>query len=507
MSIAIVQYIVWFIFVYFVAILFSFVIAIIMHKIFFDKNYLQKPFNWDMSANEYLTSVIIVNVFSVIIAFVILWITYLISHDQFLWFNIITSYITNTNLQHFINQQLTYFTQTTSLYYLQFVAPATGLSVSLSMFRSIFLKKYGNFYRDFIMSILLLSALTFVVTILFNLLGLSFGYSFSFMAGIKNAPLSLYNAITLLGNNGGSYITEGIAAGPLMPNSLTAFLDIIVLNVLPFSLIFLIGIVTKNIKLSVSLLIAILTFFFVFNLIILDKTYVILNLLIPADLNEYSSLSLFYSSISTNTGATVFPLNALSPVQLAAFITLMLSDSLPGSVGSGFISLIFIIVITIFFSALMSGRMPKLFGYKLEYREIKYAVLGYIFHFALVLTAIPLIIFTLHQFNFSPGYDFTKLLWEVVSASVNNGSDFYGVNGNISALNIITGMLMLLGRYVPFYFGIKMTESFINKDKSFTKSDLKLDSLYFSFSLVFFIFLLVIISLLPLLALGPLSMG
>ena len=501
------QYTIWFIAVYFVAIVFSFVIAKLLYRIFFYKDYLHKLFNWNMDANEYFVSLLIANVFSVIIAFVILWITYAASRDQYLWFNIITSYITNTNLQHFVNQQLTYFTQTTSLFYLQFVAPATGLSVSLSIFRSIFRKNYGNFYRDFTISIILLSVLTFVITILFDLLGLTFSYPFSNLAGIKDAPLSLYNVITLLGNNGGSYISQGIAAGPLMPNSLTAFLDIIVLNVLPFSLIFLIGILAKNIKLSISLLIAILIFYFVFNIIILDKTSVSLNSLIPADLDRYSSLSVFYSSISTNTGATVFSLKALSPIQLAAFIILMQSDSMPGSIGSGFISLIFIIVITIFFSALMSGRMPKLFGYKLEYKEIKYAVLGYIFHFALVLTAIPFIILALHQFNFSPGYNFTKLLWEVVSASVNNGSDFYGVTGNISVLNIITGVLMLLGRYAPIYFGIKMTESFINKEKSFTKSDLRIDSLYFSSSLVFFMFLLVIISLLPLLALGPLSIG
>ncbi len=460
-----------------------------------------------MSANEYFLSLIIVNFASALFSSVILWLYYPTSHHNFLWFNIITSYITNTNLQHFNNQQLSYLVQTTSLFFLQFVAPATGLSVSMATFRTIFKKQVGNFYQDFVVSVILLSFLTFFISIIFSLLGVTSGYPFSNLSGIKNAPLSLYNAITLLGNNGGSYILEGIAAGPLMPNSLTAFYDIIILNVLPFSLIFLIGDLTKNIRLTLSLLTVILIFYFAFNFTILSTSLPSLNSLTPANLGIYSSVSLFYSSISTNTGASVFALKALSPIQLATFIIIMQSDSLPGSIGSGLISLIFIIIITIFFSTLMSGRMPKLFGYKLEHKEIKYSVLGYIFHFALVLIAMPLVILSLGSYNFLPGYGFTKLLWEIVSASVNNGSDFYGLLGNLDALNIITGIVMLLGRYAPIYFIIKIAESLINKEKSFTKSDLRIDSLYFSFSLVFFIFLLVIISILPLLAIGPLSMG
>lgn len=503
------NYLIWFIFVYFFAIVLSYLLAKLLYQLFFldDIKIIKKFFSWNMNSHEYFLSLITVNTISAILSFVILWITYLPSHNEYLWFNIITSYITNTNLQHFINQQLPILVQTTSLFYLQFIAPATGLAVSISIFRGLFYKMYGNFYYDFIMSIILLSLMSLIVTIIFDLLGIPLGYPFANVASFQNAPLSLYNSITLLGNNGGSYITEGIAVGPLMPSSLSAFIDILIINIFPFSLIFLVGELAKNIKLSFSLLFAILIFYFVFSFIILNTSTDLFHSLIPSYLNTYSALSLFYSSISTNTGASVFALKALSPLQLAIFIILMLSDSLPGTLGSGFISLIFIIIITIFFSALMSGRMPKFLGYKLGHTEIKYAVLGYLFHFALILVSLPLVIFLCHSFNFSPGYGFTELLWEVVSSSVNNGSDFYGVLGNLRSLNIITGALMLLGRYVPIYFIIKLTESLFNKEKSFATSDLKIDSIHFSLSLVFFIFLLVIISVLPLLALGPLSIG
>ncbi|MGC9144909.1 MAG: potassium-transporting ATPase subunit KdpA [Nitrososphaeria archaeon] len=510
MNIAIYSYIVWFIYTYAISIILSYFLALAMYRIFFDlkpNSFFLRAFKWDMLANEYFFSLVLVNLFSAVIAFVILWYGYITSHNNFLWFNIITSYITNTNLQHFINQQLPYLVQTTGLMYLQFVAPATGLSVAVAIFRSLFYKKFGNFYVDFLNSVLFLAATVFVITILYDFFGVAFGFPFSYLQGIKDAPLSIYNTITLLGNNGGSYITEGIAEGALMPNSITAFLDIIVLNLLPFSLIFLIGKITKNIKLSISIFLVVLIFYFAFNLILLENLYPLFNKSMPAALGDYASLSLFYSSIATNTGASVFILKLLSPIQLAVFIILMQGDALPGSVGTGFISLIFIIIITIFFTALMSGRMPKLFGYKIEHKEIEYAVLGYIFHFALVLTAIPIAIFALRMFNFSPGYGFTKLLWDIVSASVNNGSDFYGATGNINSLNILTGVLMLLGRYVPIYFMIKISDSLASKEISFTKTDLKIDSVYFSLSLVFFIFLLVIISILPLLALGPLSIG
>jgi len=510
MSTVIYSYIIWFIFPYVISIIFSYIYALAIYRIFFSfkqNSIFSRAFKYNMQANEYFFSLMLVNLFSAVIALVIIWFGYITSHNNYLWFNIITSYITNTNLQHFINQQLPYFVQTTSLMYLQFLAPATGLSVAVAIFRSLFYKTFGNFYVDFLKSILLLATTVFIIIILYDYFGVTFGFPFSFLHGIKNAPLSIYNAITMLGNNGGSYITEGIAAGALMPNSITAFLDIIFLNLLPFSLIFLIGIITKNIKLSLSIFLVVLIFYFAFNLILLKNSYPFLNKSMPAALGEYSSLSLFYSSIATNTGAAVFSLKLLSPIQLAVFIILMLGNALPGSVGTGFISLIFIIIITIFFTALMSGRMPKFFGYKLEHKEIEYAVLGYIFHFAIVLTAIPIAIFALRAFNFSTGYGFTKLLWEIVSASVNNGSDFYGATGNVSSLNILTGILMLAGRYVPIYFMIKISESLMGKTISFTETDVRIDSFYFSLSLVFFIFLLVIISILPLLALGPLSIG
>ena len=510
MSIAIDSYVIWFIYPYIISIIFSYFLALVMYRVFFDLKQISvfsHFFKWNMSANEYFFSLMLVNLFSAVITLVIIWYGYITSHNHYLWFNIITSYITNTNLQHFINQQLPYLVQTTGLVYLQFVAPATGLSVAVAIFRSLFYKTFGNFYVDFLNSILLLAAAVFIITVLYDFFGVTFGFPFSYSQGIKDAPLSIYNAITLLGNNGGSYITQGIAAGVLMPNSITAFLDIIVLNLLPFSLIFLISLITKNIKLSISVFLVVLIFYFTFNLILLENSYPLFNKSMPAALGGYGSLSLFYSSIATNTGAAVFMFKLLSPIQLAVFIILMLGDALPGSVGTGFISLILIIIITIFFTALMSGRMPKLFGYKLERKEIEYAVLSYIFHFAIVLTAIPIAIFALRAFNFSPGYGFTKLFWEIVSASVNNGSDFYGVTSNINSLNILTGILMLLGRYVPIYFMIKISDSLASKEISFTETDLRIDSVYFSLSLVFFIFLLVIISILPLLALGPLSIG
>lgn len=484
----------------------SYLLANFLNFLFIKKNKLA-IFNWEMNGKEYFLSAIYINILAAIIAFVVIWIYYPISHQSYLWFNIIASYITNTNLQHFINQQMFFASQTLSLTFLQFVAPATGLSFGVSAIRSLTLKKLGNFYDDFVKSILTLALMTFLLTLSVVYLGLPSGFPFNFKNNFSGPPLGYYIIITLLGNNGGNYYSQGIAYGPSLTGSLTGIIYIMTFYLLSFSLIFLFGIANKNLKISAALFVSVLAYYVIFSLIALFELPKHIAEYLPSLLNKYSAISLLYASMSTNTGASVIPLQIIGAVPTAIMIIIMMGDALPGSVGSGFASLIFIIILTIFFTSLMSGRMPKFLNYKLETYEIKYAFMGYVLHFVLVLAFLPLAIYFVKAFAYTPGLSFTEMLWEVISSSVNNGSDYYGALGNIANLNIITGVLMVLGRYITFALLIKILESIQKKEKTFTQTDIKVDSLAFSASLIFFIFLLVIITMLPLLALGPLSIG
>ncbi|MGC9208634.1 MAG: potassium-transporting ATPase subunit KdpA [Nitrososphaeria archaeon] len=459
-----------------------------------------------MNATQYFGSLLLVNLLASAIALISIWLGFVTSHYRLLWLNIITSYITNTNLQHYVNQQIPFIIQTIGLTFLQFVAPSTGLSAVVATIRGIFFKKLGNFYSDFFISLLIFSLTSFVSSLIALLLGVPFGYPFSRLAGFLPSPLAYYNSITLLGNNGGAYFAQGVAAASSMPSAAVAYFYIVLLYLFPFSVVFLFGLVSRDLQNSTTMFIVVGLFYYLLMLLLLASTPLALKQNIASQMSTISALSLFYASIATNTGASVFPISALSPLQTSIFIVLMLSDSLPGTVGTGFISLLFIIIITIFFSSLMSGRMPKYLGFRLDTRDINLSVIGYIFHFALVLSAIPISLISVKGFSFSVGFNFTQLLWEVVSAAVNNGSDYYGFLGNTISLNLITSVLMVLGRYVPIYLALKLSESFSKKEPSFSMTDIRTNTPLFSLVLAFFIVLLVFISVLPFLALGPLSM-
>ena len=495
---------IWLIGPFILALALSFMLAILMKKMFYDYGSLY-IFKYEMNANQYFGSLLTLNLLASAIAFVFIWLGFMTSHDKLLWFNIITSYITNTNLQHYINQQVPFIIQTFSLTFLQFVAPATGLATVVATIRGIFFKKLGNFYSDFLISLLILSLASFVSSLIELFLGVPLGYPFSRLTGFLPSPLAYYNSITLLGNNGGTYFAQGVAAASSMPNAAAAYFYIVLLYLFPFSVVSLFGFVSKDLQNSTAMFIVVGLFYFALMFLLLVSTPSALKQNIAPQMSTISALSLFYASIATNTGASVFPISALSPIQISTFLILMLSDSLPGTVGTGFISLLFIIIITIFFSSLMSGRMPKYLGFRLDTKDINTSVIGYIFHFALVLSAIPISLMYVKGFSFSVGYGFTQLLWEVVSAAVNNGSDYYGFLGNTISLNLITSALMVLGRYVPLYLALKLSESFSKKEPSYSMTDIRTNTPAFSLVLAFFIVVLVFISVLPLLALGPLS--
>ena len=67
-------------------------------------------------------------------------------------FNTAISFITDTNLQHYVgDQQLSNFSQMIALTFIMFVAPASGIAAAFAFIRSFIRKNLGlgNFYMDF----------------------------------------------------------------------------------------------------------------------------------------------------------------------------------------------------------------------------------------------------------------------------------------------------------------------------------------------------------------------
>ncbi|HMT12868.1 MAG TPA: potassium-transporting ATPase subunit KdpA, partial [Ignavibacteria bacterium] len=170
----------------------------------------------------------------------------------------------------------------------------------------------------------------------------------------------------------------------------------------------------------------------------------------------------------------------------------------------------------VFISGLMVGRTPEFLGKKIEIREVKIAVLVALLHPLLILggTALASHIWmitenagdTLKWLN-NPGFHgFSEMLYEFTSAAANNGSGFEGLGDNTAFWNISTGLVMLLGRYIPI-IGPIMIAGFISRKKFIPESSgtLKIDSPMFGIMLFAVILITGALLFIPALVLGPVS--
>ncbi len=139
--------------------------------------------NRQMSWKEYLFAIIITN--GIVAAFVFI---ILISQGLLplgspekpgftldLAFHTAASFITDTNLQHYIgDQQLSNLSQMIAITFVMFVAPASAIAAAFAFIRSFIRKNFGlgNFYVDFVRIIItLLLPVAFLSSLLLMLLG------------------------------------------------------------------------------------------------------------------------------------------------------------------------------------------------------------------------------------------------------------------------------------------------------------------------------------------------
>jgi K+-transporting ATPase ATPase A chain len=460
----------------------------------------------EMTWKEYFLSLLFINFLVVIISGIILVTSlnpgYYITPS--LLFNTLSSFITNTDLEHFASEfMFKPYGEAFALQFIEWIAPATGLSVAISFIRSITYGKIGNFFRDLLSSlILVLFPLSLLLSILYMAMGTPQTFFSFFNLPEPAGPLSSLLPIMTLGNNGGSYYMLGSAITFQNPNIFTNFLQSISMLIFPFSLFWLFGLNIKNKKEGLSLLMASLLIFLSMSIIVLFEH----QTLFPFRIGDFSTKILTLASMFSNTGLVSAPLSRLSSHALTIYIIAMVIAMSPGSIGTGFLNIEIYTILTIFFISLMAGRMPEYLYFKLNIKEIKLSSLAFLLHPLLIYVGILIMPFILPRALFPHiGNSFTQALWEIISSTENNGSDFYGTLGNFASLNYLTGILMILGRYLFLMLALLIANEFIKKKKSTSFSKIRTDTFAFSVSLVIFIFLLVIITLLPLLVLGPMA--
>jgi potassium-transporting ATPase potassium-binding subunit len=167
-------------------------------------------------------------------------------------------------------------------------------------------------------------------------------------------------------------------------------------------------------------------------------------------------------------------------------------------------------VITVFVAGLMVGRTPEYLGKKVGAREVKFASLYFLTMPLLVLIGTGAAFATSnHNAALNPGaHGLSEVLYAFTSATNNNGSAFAGISVNTTWWNTALGLAMLLGRFLPIVFVLGMAGSFA-RQKSVPESagTLPTHRPLFVGMLVGVTLIIVALTFLPALALGPLAEG
>ena len=461
-------------------------------------------------------------------------------------FNTAISFLVNCDLQHYSGESgLTYLTQLLVITFLQFLSAATGIACLIALFNGLREKttnNLGNFWNYLVKSttrILLPLSLIVAVVLAFNGTPTSFDGKDSVVTlqgdavQVSRGPAAGMIAIKQIGTNGGGWFGANSAHPMENPNYLTNAVETISTFLIPVALVFSLGFYINRKKLA-WIIFGVMTFFCVIFITIntyyevkgnpaIDKMGVAQNLgsMEGKEIRLGSAATALWSVVTTSTsnGSVNGMHDSLTPISGGIVMIDMWINSLYGGVGVGLLNYFIFIIIAVFIAGLMVGRTPEFMGHKIEAREVKIAMIVTLLSAFLVkgFTAFAAYMFAHHPgagwavnpsawLNNPSYHGFSEMLYEYSSANANNGSGFEGLGDNNIFWNVTTGIVLIVGRYLPIIGPIAIIGLLANK-KYIPESPgtLRTDSLTFGVMTIAVIVIVTALSFFPPMALGPLA--
>lgn len=462
------------------------------------------------------------------------------SMDATLAFNTTTSFICNTNLQHYSGETgMSYLGQLVLMLF-QFVSAGCGIAIAAVLFFAMkerATSKLGNFYFFFVRSctrILFPIALVVSVLLLFNGTPMTFEGkdTITNLQGdtvqVSRGPVAAFVPIKHLGTNGGGFFGPNAAHPFENPNYFTNIVEMVTQMIIPIAMIFALGFILKRRRFAWTVF-GVMTLGFLLLTIPTVITEMkgnpaITNMGIDQSMGNmegkevrFGSAASAYWSIATtviSTGSVNAMHDSFMPLSGMNQLLGMMVNAFYGGVGVGMLNFYIFIILAVFISGLMVGRTPEFMGKKIEAREMKIAMIIALLHPLLILagTAIASHLYAGNPEVYAgwlnnPGYHgFSEMLYEFTSSSANNGSGFEGLGDNTPFWNIACGIVMLLARYLPIIGPIAIAGSLAAK-KYIPESagTLKTDTPTFGLMVFAVIAIVAALSFFPALALGPIA--
>lgn len=450
--------------------------------------------------------------------------------------NTAVSFVTNTNWQNYSGESTQgHLVQMAGLAVQNFVSAAVGMAVAVALVRG-FARRHtgdlGNFWVDLVRgTIRILLPIAFVFAIVLVAGGVIQNFHLHDQVAqtlngteqtIPGGPVASQEVIKELGTNGGGFYNANSSHPFENPTTWTNWIEIFLILIISFSLPRTFGRMVGSKKQGVAI-VAVMGTIAIVSVALSNVFQLAHHGTVPTAIGASlegvetrfgvaDSATFSGATTLTSTGAVdSFHDSYTSLGGMMTMFNMQLGEVAPGGTGSGLYGMLILAVITVFVAGLMVGRTPEYLGKKITPREIKLAASYFLVSPLIVLigTAIAMAMPGQRAAMANTGpHGLSEVLYAFTSAANNNGSAFAGLSGNTEWYNTALGLAMVFGRFLPIIFVLALAGSLAKQGNTPESiGTLPTHRPQFIGMVVGTTVILVALTFLPALALGPLAEG
>lgn len=450
--------------------------------------------------------------------------------------NTAISFVTNTNWQNYAGESTQgHLVQMAGLAVQNFVSAAVGMAVAVALVRG-FARRHtgdlGNFWVDLVRGTLrILLPVAFVFAIVLIAGGAIQNFHLhdqvaQTVAGatqtIPGGPVASQESIKLLGTNGGGFFNVNSAHPFENPTAWTNWVEIFLILLIAFSLPRTFGRMVGSTRQGFAI-VSVMGVLALISVTLTNFLQLRHHGTVPTAVGAAlegvetrfgvtDSATFAASTTLTSTGAVDSAHDSYTSLGgMMTMVNMQLGEVAPGGVGSGLYGMLILAVITVFVAGLMVGRTPEYLGKKITPREIKLAASYFLVSPLIVLVGTALAMALPGEraamANSGP-HGLSEVLYAFTSAANNNGSAFAGLGGNTVWWNTALGLAMVFGRFIPIVLVLALAGSLARQGHTPESiGTLPTHRPQFVGMVAGVTLILVALTFLPMLALGPLAEG
>ena len=454
--------------------------------------------------------------------------------------NTAISFSTTTTWQAYAGENtMSYFSQMVGLCAQNFLAGAAGLAVGIAFIRGLARQRsdtLGNFWVDLtrgLLWILLPGALIGAVLLVWQGVPMNF-HRYAVVTTVEGTqqvipqgPVAALEIIKNLGTNGGGFFNANGAHPYENPTPLTNFLEMLAIVLLPAAFTNTFGRMVGQPRQG-WLLYGVMLLLFVCGLVFVHHFEQREFLHIGNVNSRHSRLqsggnmegkevrfgigsSTLTAVVTSNTATgsnNSMDDSYTSLGGMVLLVNMLLGELVFGGLGTGLYSMVMAAAIAVFLAGLMVGRTPEYLGKKIGPAENKMIML---YALAAPLIVLPLTAIAVSTraglsgltVNTGP-HGLTGILFAYTSCFANNGQSFASLSANTRFYNLTTALAMMVGRFGLAIPALSFAALF-GRQRNTPSSSGTLPTHSFIFGLLLTICLIIMVALsyLPALALGP----